>query len=513
MSSVHAMDYVKKFEIELDKDVYYAGEVLTGSVIARVTENIKVHGIRLVLRGKAHVEWKINKAGERRNVRDDEYYIDEKRIVWGKDKKDDGPAPIMPRGNHRYPFEFKLPESALPCSLESKMGTIRYYVRGTMDIPYASSPQSVKYFSIIGPHIDCMDERFLTPTRAADKRYTCCMCCTKGPVALDATLERSAYCCGDNIRLKVEMQNGSGQQAWILCRLMQNVEYFINKGVLGLRKDVSHRVWEYKGDSVAPHHTERFDNLQNFLQVPVMPPTLVDVCNLIQIYYTLQVGLVMEDTGEVLELNFPMTIATTPYRITNAPYPIMQYDVAAENVEGGMYISSEFQVGQVYTGDEEENETEMFIIYRPVYICIPHERIKVTNTEKDVNICRAGSRISMTRLDRKTWKMQTTHDSDKEDSSVLDLKTDTLVPDMSDLDLKESMVMKKELSDVAKDIDNSNNFLKPSESHGSMKQTMEYEPGDKDNIVVVVQPEPHSSLQLEPENKDSEEVLQNIVND
>lgn len=67
----------------------------------------------------------------------------------------------MPRGNHRYNFQFKLPESTLPCSFESKVGTIRYYLRATMDMPVSSSPQSKKYFSIIGPHIDCMDERYL----------------------------------------------------------------------------------------------------------------------------------------------------------------------------------------------------------------------------------------------------------------------------------------------------------------------------------------------------------------
>lgn len=43
-------------------------------------------GIRLLLRGKSHVEWKITKAGERRTVKDDEYYIDEKKVVWGKGK-------------------------------------------------------------------------------------------------------------------------------------------------------------------------------------------------------------------------------------------------------------------------------------------------------------------------------------------------------------------------------------------------------------------------------------------
>jgi len=38
------MDYLKKFDIELDKDVYYAGEVLTGRIIVRVTENIRAQG-------------------------------------------------------------------------------------------------------------------------------------------------------------------------------------------------------------------------------------------------------------------------------------------------------------------------------------------------------------------------------------------------------------------------------------------------------------------------------------
>ena len=67
----------------------------------------------------------------------------------------------MPRGDHRFPFEFQLPESNLPCSFESKIGIIRYYLRVIIDIPYASPPQGLKYFTIIGPHIDCMEDRYL----------------------------------------------------------------------------------------------------------------------------------------------------------------------------------------------------------------------------------------------------------------------------------------------------------------------------------------------------------------
>lgn len=38
------MDFVTKFDIELDKDIYYAGETLTGHMIVQNSENIKVQG-------------------------------------------------------------------------------------------------------------------------------------------------------------------------------------------------------------------------------------------------------------------------------------------------------------------------------------------------------------------------------------------------------------------------------------------------------------------------------------
>ena len=40
-------------------------------------------GVRVLIRGKAHVEWKITRGGERRTVKEDQYFIDDKAIVWG----------------------------------------------------------------------------------------------------------------------------------------------------------------------------------------------------------------------------------------------------------------------------------------------------------------------------------------------------------------------------------------------------------------------------------------------
>lgn len=55
-------------------------------------------------------------------------------------------------------------------------------------------------------------------------------------------------------------------------------------------------------------------------------------------------------------------------------------EIADDRVEGGIYISPEFQLGQVYDGTCESGGGDDIILYRPVYVCIPHDRITVTNT-------------------------------------------------------------------------------------------------------------------------------------
>lgn len=80
------------------------------------------------------------------------------------DNISEGTVPILTRGAHTFAFKFSLPESNLPCSFESKVCTIRYYIKVTIDVPYASPPQGMKYFTIIGPHIDCMDEQYRVST-------------------------------------------------------------------------------------------------------------------------------------------------------------------------------------------------------------------------------------------------------------------------------------------------------------------------------------------------------------
>lgn len=153
-------------------------------------------------------------------------------------------------------------------------------------------------------------------------------------------------------------------------RLLQFCEFFAERGVLGVTKEVQHLVLEYKGEPVASRdHQDTCTNLR----IPTVPTTLMGVCRLVQIYYTLTVCLEFEKSGEDLHINFPITIGTVPFRIPNSNLqPHIGYDVAIDHVEGGIYIGPEFLLGEVYDGcNVSDNEyRDLAPLYRPMYLTV-----------------------------------------------------------------------------------------------------------------------------------------------
>ena len=100
----------------------------------------------------------------------------------------------------------------------------------------------------------------------------------------------------------------------------------MERGILDLQKEVVHEVLEYLGDDIRPNRKLRFDSSDS-LVVPTMPPTMVGVCKILQLHYVLKVSVMLEKSGaEKLPINFPITIATCPFRIPNSnKQPIIDY--------------------------------------------------------------------------------------------------------------------------------------------------------------------------------------------
>ena len=54
-----------------------------------------------------------------------------------------------------------------------------------------------------------------------DKRTSCCFCCKRGPVSLRTQLERSAYVCGESIKMKADIDNQGEEGVRLKIRLVQ----------------------------------------------------------------------------------------------------------------------------------------------------------------------------------------------------------------------------------------------------------------------------------------------------
>jgi hypothetical protein len=61
-------------------------------------------------------------------------------------------------------------------------------------------------------------------------------------------------------------------------------------------------------------------------------------------------------------------------------------DVAADHVEGGLYISPEFQIGQVYDGSNTAHDpcSDDVILYRPIYVNVVPHRAAVASTSRGI---------------------------------------------------------------------------------------------------------------------------------
>ncbi|KAH9366582.1 hypothetical protein HPB48_003491 [Haemaphysalis longicornis] len=172
-----------------------------------------------MLRGKAHAEWKVVVSGDRRTVKDDQVFIDDRAIIWGKDKTD-GSLPILPRGQHAFSFRFQRRR--------------------------ATAAVLVRVQALHGALLRQGDHGHTKPLVGHDKRAVCCLCCQKGVVSLRSALERSAYCCGESLRLKADIDNQSEEEVRLKLKLIQ---------------EASHTVLEYRADQIQPAHAaHKFDS-------------------------------------------------------------------------------------------------------------------------------------------------------------------------------------------------------------------------------------------------------------
>lgn len=137
---------------------------------------------------------------------------------------------------------------------------------------------------------------------------------------------------------------------------------------------------EYTSDEMS---TDEEFELTTSHCLPILPPSIVGVSRLLQLYYTMTVCLDFAHSGQDLQMLFPIQIGTRPY--TGGPNDFrIEYGPCCDHVEGGIYVDPEFANNARGGFWDDGNETSSLVVdpeapplYRPVYLkvvkCGPSE--------------------------------------------------------------------------------------------------------------------------------------------
>nr|XP_006820673.1 PREDICTED: arrestin domain-containing protein 2-like [Saccoglossus kowalevskii] len=292
------------------------GFATVNEIVYVVSRDKKHDCIRVSLRGDGRVHWreKLNVMPDKKRTttfHGNEQFLCERKTIWGKEPHESGEIPLLQAGQYSFPFSFVFPkDSNLPCSFEcGKIAFIRYYVQTNMDISWAVDPVAERYFSFVGSPIDCNLVGYQKTLHAADRKtLCCCWCCGRGPIALKAELQRTAYCPGEYINIKTKLDNNSDKVMKLGVKLVQSVTINADSPKK-TSKSGSYEILAYTSPRVLPYqeytlHTARM------IQIPVLPPSVTT--HVIQMNYVIEVSLLIDEKNE-LEIYFPIVIGNVPY--------------------------------------------------------------------------------------------------------------------------------------------------------------------------------------------------------
>jgi len=211
---------------------------------------------------------------------------------------------IIPKGNTKFPFEYSLPTSNLPCSIETPNGNVSYRVA-----VHAKSPENVNddypekdlrssIHFIVGPLLDLNRyprlADFTTITHFEEVQIIagkCCSCSDSNYVKVHIIVPKRVFIPGELVRFGMQIQNSSERD--LECGTMQLV-LAINCISRGRRADAEHILAEIKGPAVNARCTQNWevDNLMIPATGPLgLPPTgLGGGCNVVDADYGLKVS-------------------------------------------------------------------------------------------------------------------------------------------------------------------------------------------------------------------------------
>ncbi|XP_070555037.1 arrestin domain-containing protein 4-like [Ptychodera flava] len=310
------------------KGVYRLGDTLKGHVFLSHSEPFTLRGIHLRIFCEARVQWSDN---SRKGVyQASEIYFDEIITLWGQSPDLEDPKLLtLDPAAHKFKFNFPVPDSNLPCSLEADKGYVRYTIEATLAdcIRGKYNLQKERKFLVLGssPDLNQIIDLYESMEHEEERAIGCCN--KTGNLSVKVELDRKGYQPGENMYVNMQLHNNSRTRITGMTVLLIQIASFtaqppgitgaIARGVLGRQTETRscrQVISRLEEDGCGARSSRSW--VQKELKIPQSCATTgLQGCDFIDIKYFVELqasfsGFCQPD----LTLRCPVTIGLIPHR-------------------------------------------------------------------------------------------------------------------------------------------------------------------------------------------------------
>ena len=309
--------------------VYYPGQTIVGYISVNLKEPMNMDRLTIKLNGEGRTEWSerhTTGAGNNRKTVT-RHYSGHETIIKLVQNMFNGST--HPAGAYTYPFAFPL-STNMPSSFEGHYGHIRYILKAKIIKPWRFD-HKVKCAISVNDLIDTNNPMYSLGVGGEKHKEVGCLCCTAGPLDLNASIDRSAYCPGETILINAHAQNNTTRDMQNMhAKLIRTVTFAAQHHGLTEHKIDTKEITRLGGPPIPKGESAKWSN-QPF-GIPATVPTIVN-SNLITVQYKLKV-IVGVPWGLDPAVEMYITMGTVPYLRTYGHTEQYQYGTPQDQEAG-----------------------------------------------------------------------------------------------------------------------------------------------------------------------------------
>ncbi|XP_063955474.1 arrestin domain-containing protein 1-like [Lytechinus pictus] len=292
-----------------DEEDFRPGDVMQGFVRVVLQHKKSFSDIDIKIKGKSVTHW----TKDDKSFSSTEYFFKDSWILYGEVQGDKSPKTLSP-GEHRFPFQYRLPDAPLPPVIRKQSGEVSYNVRVKIHRLNDKPAHKVKRQFNIRRDLDLnVVENIMDPVMKESTQSLTSCCCHVGQVTVMVGIDKGGYATGEPIILsgQVEDEDDSTDRYDIHAALVQVTTFKSKESTLTTR--------DVMITSVMSGHVSceprRLSNQAIFLPRDLLPCAFQG-CSNIALDYELEIKAYLGGSKPVASLIFPIIIGTIPVHRT-----------------------------------------------------------------------------------------------------------------------------------------------------------------------------------------------------